>query len=80
MWVIIKRVLWSTQVYSRVCALIAKRCLTAKGRTSSAGTLNYMAPELLEGHVGKLEHPHAVDVYRCEGCMLLHLCTSLAKC
>ena len=31
----------------------------------SAGTLNYMAPELLEYQVGKLAHPHAVDIYRC---------------
>ena len=31
-----------------------------------AGTLNYMAPELLEGHDGKLGHPYALDVYRCE--------------
>ena len=36
-----------------------------------AGTLKYMAPELLEGHVGKLAHPHAIDVYRCEGCVQL---------
>ena len=30
-----------------------------------AGTLNYMAPELLEYQVGRLAHPHAVDIYRC---------------
>ena len=31
----------------------------------TAGTPNYMAPELLESQVGKLAHPHAVDIYRC---------------
>ena len=30
-----------------------------------AGTLKYMAPELLDYKAGKLAHPHAVDIYRC---------------
>lgn len=30
-----------------------------------AGTLTYMAPELLEGHVAELSHPHATDIFRC---------------
>ena len=61
------------------CPFLRRRCgLTGRpcGRPScsvwvrapavwAAGTLNYMAPELLEYQTGKLPHPQAVDIYRC---------------
>ena len=68
------------EVLSRVCQFMAKRLLIANGPHGLAGTLNYMAPELLEGHVGKLAHPHAIDVYRCEGCRQVCLYTLLSQC